>query len=75
MSLGGTSGLCQPMVIRVNLTPTGITNLGYDKRGNFIYCRQLNCDIAQLWNSSDILQLNYEAAWLLGGRWVRCLSN
>ena len=40
---------CQPMVTGTNSTPTGIPSLGCGEEGNFIKCKQLNCDTSQLW--------------------------
>lgn len=53
---------CQLMVVGTNSSPTGIPNLGCGEEGNFIQCRQLNCDTSmaveqlrsdttQLWSS------------------------
>lgn len=49
--------VCQPMVIGASSTPTGIPNLRYNEKRNFIQCKQFKCDTAQLWSSLMVLQL------------------
>lgn len=49
--------VCQPLV-GVNSTPS----LGWGEERNFIQCKQLNCDIAQLWSSTAVRRPWSEAA-------------
>lgn len=57
---------CQPVVVGANSMPAGIPNVECGEEGNCIRCKQPSCDTAWLWNSSIVLQLNYEAARLWG---------
>lgn len=61
---------CQPMVIGISSIPTEIPNLGCGEEVNFIQCKELNRDTAQLWDSSIVLRLNYEATWLVKWPWT-----
>lgn len=40
---------CQPVILGTNSTPTGIPSLGCGEKGNYIQCKQINCDTAWLW--------------------------
>lgn len=59
------------MVIGTSSMPTIIPHLGCREEGNFIHCKQISCVRVWLWNSSIVLQLNYEAPQLWNNRVVR----